>query len=159
MNQYFSVTLLVLMSVACEDESANNEESFAWGEVTMINGEVPPGELSPLRDVTTSLDTIDTDGNRLVITRGVREAGTRVGIHVHKYGGHTCVLSGVITDFIEGMEPKEFPAGTCYYMPPNTIMSAANLGDEPAILLDTFILPPGESMITILEPGWGDVSN
>ena len=53
MRQYFLVILLVLINVACEDESANNEESFTWGEVTTINGEVPPGELSPLKDVTT----------------------------------------------------------------------------------------------------------
>lgn len=122
--------------------------------VTTINGEVPAGELLPLKDVTTMLDTVQTDGNRLIITQGVRKAGTRAGIHVHKYGGHTCVMSGVITDFIEGKESSTWPAGTCYYMPPNIPMAAANLGTEDAILVDTFILPPGEPTITILEPGW-----
>lgn len=123
-------------------------------DLTMINGEIPQGEMLPLHDVTTMLDTIQSDGNRVVVTRGIRKAGTRAAIHVHEYGGHTCVMSGVITDFVEGHENMTFPAGTCYYMPPNTPMSAANLGTEDAVLIDTFILPEGAPTITIREPGW-----
>ena len=55
---------------------------------------------------------------------------------------------------MEGAKPQKWPAGACYYMPPNTIMSAANLGEEDATLIDTFSLPPGEPTITILEPGY-----
>lgn len=118
---------------------------------TRINGTVPPGEVAGLVDVTVMIDTVQTDGNRLVVTKGTRRAGTRVGIHVHKFGGHTCVLSGVITDFVEGHDPGLFPAGTCYYMPPETPMTASNLGTEDAVLIDTFILPPEEPTITIIE--------
>lgn len=123
-------------------------------DVTTINGTVPLGEMLPLRDVTTMLDTIESGGQRLVITRGVRLAGTRAAIHVHQYGGSTCVVSGTITDFVEGRDSNVFPAGTCYYMPPNTLMTAANLGAEDAVLIDTFTLPPGAPTITIREPGW-----
>jgi quercetin dioxygenase-like cupin family protein len=125
-----------------------------FGSMTMLNGETLPGVMLPLQNDVTMLDTIDADGNRLLVTQGTRLAGTRVAIHVHKYGGHTCVLSGVITDFAEGEKSKTYPAGTCYYMPPNIPMSAANLGTEDAVLIDTFILPVGEARITILEPGW-----
>ena len=65
-----------------------------------------------------------------------------------------CVESGEITDFVEGLADAIYPAGSCYYMPSNTPMAAANLGEEDAVLIDTFVLPPGEDMITILEPGW-----
>lgn len=78
---------------------------------------------------------------------------TRVGIHVHQYGGYTCVIKGVITLFVEGKDPQLSQAGKCYYMPPNVAMAAANLGSEDAILIDNFILPPGEDFITIIEPG------
>lgn len=132
---------------------ASEQNPFAQA-ITQINGSVPPGELLPLQNTVTMLDTIDANGLRLVIMKGVRKAGTRVGIHVHKYGGHTCVMSGEITDFVEGLEPQVYPAGTCYYMPPNTPMSAANLGEEDAVLIDTFNLPEGEPTITILEPNW-----
>lgn len=122
--------------------------------VTTINGKVPDGALLPLQDVTVMLDTVDADGKRLLIAKGTRKAGTRVAIHIHKYGGHTCVLSGEITDFVEGRMPMHWPAGSCYYMPPGVFMSAANLGTEDAVLIDTFNLPPGEEFITILEPGY-----
>jgi len=124
-------------------------------DVTTVNGSVPDGLMLPLQDVTTMLDTVDANGNRLVVTRGIRLAGTRAPIHTHRYGGHTCVVSGTITDFVEGHpEPMVAPAGTCYYMPPGTLMTAANLGTEDAVLIDNFILPPGEPTITVREPGW-----
>jgi hypothetical protein len=61
-----------------------------------------------------------------------------------------------MTDFVEGHEPMSFPAGTCYYMPPNTPMAAANLGTEDVHLYDTFNLPPDAPTITVIEPGWSD---
>ncbi len=126
------------------------------GPVSMINGAVPQGKLDPLQNVSTMLDTVDSQGNRLFVSRGTRMPGTRVGIHVHEYGGHTCVISGEITDFVEGQESSTFPAGTCYYMPPNTLMTAANLGTETAVLIDNFTLPIDAPVITILEPGWDE---
>ena len=122
--------------------------------VTTINGEKPPGRLERLVDVKTMMDTVDVTGKRVLVEKGVRKAGTRVAIHVHQYGGHTCVMSGEITDFMEGHPPSKWPAGTCYYMPPNLLMTAANLGTEDAVLIDTFILPPGAPTITIREPGY-----
>lgn len=123
-------------------------------DITTINGQRPPGRLERLVDVKKMMDTVDVNGNRMLVERGVRKAGTRVAIHVHQYGGHTCVMSGEITDFMEGHPPSKWPAGTCYYMPPNLLMTAANLGTEDAVLIDTFILPPGAPTITIREPGY-----
>lgn len=120
-------------------------------EVNTINGETPPGTVADLVHTSTMLDAIDANGMRVVALKGTRKAGTRVGIHVHKFGGHTCVLSGEITGYVEGHAPKKFPAGTCYYMPPDTPMAAANLGSVDAVLIDNFNLPPGESMIDIIE--------
>lgn len=145
--------MAVVLLAGCSRDLADQTMSTAR-DVTQINGETPPGRLLPLQDVRTMLDTIDATGLRLVITRGTRVAGTRVAIHTHQFGGHTCVLSGTITDFVEGSEPMTWPAGSCYYMPPNTLMSAANLGTEDAVVIDTFNLPAGAPTITIREPGW-----
>lgn len=142
-----------LVATACASKRDDEPEQFTEA-ITTINGSVPTGELLPLQNLETMLDTIDANGLRLVIIKGIRKAGTRVGIHIHKYGGHTCVISGEITDFVEGKEPQVYQAGSCYYMPPNTPMSAANLGDEDAVLIDTFNLPEGEPTIIILEPNW-----
>lgn len=127
-------------------------------DVTTINGITPPGRLLPMQDFTMLIDTIDSQGNHLMVSRGVRKAGTRVAIHTHKYGGHTCVLKGTITDYVEGHEPMVWPAGSCYYMPANTLMSADNEGTEDAVLLDSFTVPPGEPVYTIREPGWPEES-
>jgi hypothetical protein len=42
-------------------------------------------------------------------------------------------------------------------MPLATPMNAANLGTEPAGLIDNFTLPSDSPMITILEPRWDEV--
>lgn len=124
--------------------------------VTEINGAVPESALKPLQDVESLVPPglIDSLGREVIIHRGIREAGTRVGIHIHEYGGYTLVLSGVITDFVEGKPTKSYHAGQWYYMPANTPMSAANLGAEDAELIDIFLVPPGQPEITIIEPGW-----
>lgn len=116
-----------------------------------INGFPPPAQATGLKDTVIMMDRLLPSGERIVVARGTRPAGTRAPIHVHKYGGHTCVLSGAITDFVEGLAPSLFPADSCYYMPANTPMTAANLGSEDAVLIDTFILPPGEDTITVIE--------
>lgn len=127
--------------------------------ITTINGSTPPGVMTRLADLKTMLDTTQADGRRLLIIQGVRKPGTRAPIHVHDFGGSTCVLSGTITDFVEGKEPMTYPAGTCYYMAPGTPMTAANLGTVDVHLIDTFVQPPEASAITVLEPNWPDLSD
>jgi hypothetical protein len=59
----------------------------------------------------------------------------------------------MITDFIDGPEPMEFPAGTHCYVPPITLMATANLGTEDAILIGSFNQPPGTPLTTIRKSG------
>lgn len=129
------------------------------GSTTTLNGATPAGVMAPLSGMSVMLDTIQADGNRLLVKQGVRKPGTRAPIHYHDFGGHTCVLSGTITDFVEGKEPMTFPAGTCYYMPPDVAMTAANLGSEDVMLIDTFVGPPDAPAILVLEPGWPDLTD
>ena len=126
--------------------------------VTEINGQILPPEIEmkPLQNVIDLVPPgyIDSFGREVIIHRGIREAQTRVGIHIHEYGGYTLVLSGTITDYVEGMDPMTHGPGDWYYMPPDTPMSAANEGTEDAELIDIFLVPPGQPSITIIEPGW-----
>jgi len=145
--------LILLASVLMLSSACTSTPQWTY-PITTINSATPPGKLQPLANTSTMLDTKQSDGLRLLVTKGTRLAGTRVAIHVHEYGGHTCVLSGEITDFVEGKANGRYPAGTCYYMPANTPMSAANLGKEDAVLIDTFVLPFGAPPITIMEPGY-----
>ena len=137
--------------------SGSKVEPTYFYPVTTINGQTLPGKMKPLQNVIDLVPSgyIDSFGREVVIHRGIREAGTRVGIHIHEYGGYTLVLSGTITDYVEGMDPMVHGSGDWYYMPPNTPMSAAN-NDESVHteLIDIFIVPPGQPEITIIETGW-----
>lgn len=123
-------------------------------DTATINGKPPPGRVLPLQDVTLLIDELTSSGQRVVVARGTRKAGTRAAIHIHEHGGFTCVLSGEITIFVDGREPKKQPAGTCYYMPAGILMSAVNLGDADAVLTDNFIAPAGAPLMVVREPGY-----
>ena len=58
---------------------------------TKINGQSLPGTLSTLVDSKVLLDICNAQGQRVYIVKSIRKAGTRVGIHVHKYGGYTLI--------------------------------------------------------------------
>lgn len=122
---------------------------------TKINGEALPGRLFSLQNVDVVADKIIGDA-QLLVELGTRKAGTRVGIHVHEYGGATFVIGGKgkITDFVQGLPNADYPAGSYYYMPANIPMSAANLTGKGVRLMDVFVTPVGEPVITFLEPGY-----
>ena len=71
-------------------------------DVAGLNGAAPPVPVAPLVATRTMMDIIDARGMRVVVLMGTRRAGTRAPIHVHDFGGHTCVFSGEITIFMEG---------------------------------------------------------
>ena len=121
---------------------------------TTINGTTPPGSLTPTQNKKVLLDIINEQGQRVLMVKAVRKVGTRVGIHLHKFGGYTLILSGEMTDFVEGIPNKKYGPNSGYYMPPNTPMSAGNLGNKDVELIDIFIGQPGEPYIEILEPDW-----
>jgi quercetin dioxygenase-like cupin family protein len=121
---------------------------------TTINGTTPPGILAPTQNKEVLLDIINDQGQRVLMVKAIRKAGTRVGIHLHKFGGYTIILSGEMTDFVQGKPNKKYGPNSSYYMPPNTPMSAGNLGNKDVELIDIFIGQPGEPYIEIIEPDW-----
>ena len=151
-----AATLLTSCGQTTQPEGTAPFDISAYQGTTLINGTIPEGVMAPMVDVTSLIDTTTSEGQHLIVTRGIRPPSTRAGIHIHQWGGYTCVESGVITDFIEGKEPAVFEAGTCYYMPADTLMSAANLGTEPAVLVDNFVIPYGEETVNVVESGWDE---
>ena len=100
------------------------------------------------------MDVINHRGQRVLMLKSVRKAGTRVGIHIHPHGGYVLVLKGELTDFIQGQPAKTYGTNSAYYMPACTLMSVANVGDEDAELVDMFVGPNGKPYVQILELGW-----
>ena len=121
---------------------------------TQINGQTLTGQLAPVVDSQILLNTVNAQGQSIKIMKGIRKAGTRVGIHVHKYGGYTLILKGEMTDYVQGLPVKKYKANSGYYMPPCTPMSASNEGPEDVELIDIFIGKPCQPYIQILEPDW-----
>ena len=131
-------------------------QPFDWHyDTKQINSERVPGELLPLQFSHEVVNQI-VDNQHIRVSLGVREAGTRVGIHVHESGGTTFVVSGDgrITDFVQGYNDTYNPKGHYYYMPSDLPMSAANLTEEPVVLMDIFVTPVNGAPITIIEPGY-----
>ena len=150
------LALLLLAAAAGTGPTAAQADDMVIGvlDVAGLNGAAPPVPVAPLVATHTMMDIIDARGMRVVVVMGTRKAGTRAPIHVHDFGGHTCVFKGEITVFMEGRAPRRQPAGSCYDMPPATPMSAANLGPEDVVLTDTFSLPPGQPLMTLREKGY-----
>ena len=121
--------------------------------VKTINGKSLPGVIKRLVNTKTLVDEIRPDGQRILAVRGTRLPGTRVPIHVHQFSGLTCIISGQVTDFVEGQAEKVFGAGDCYFMPAETPMSAVNLGTKSVVLVDVFVLPDGAKPMRVIESG------
>jgi quercetin dioxygenase-like cupin family protein len=150
-------------STAAQDEPADAlvvspAPSPPAADVTTINGEAPPGEPTRVDGSETLLDVID-DGLQHLVYRDTRSPGTRSPIHMHPYGGTTCVTSGQMTLYLEGSEPFTAYEGDCYWMPPGLPMTGANTGDSFAVMLDNFAVPPGEPIWWIVEPGLEDIAD
>lgn len=125
-----------------------------------INGQELPNKASKTmfeRRLLT-IDQLDASGKPTgwvtVTSRSVRDRGTRSPIHVHPFGGQTCVVSGEMSLYLDG-EPTVQVAGPgdCYWMPAGRRMSGVNSADTPTIMIDTFVVPKGEQVWIVVEPG------
>lgn len=129
------------------------------GSTTTLNGETPPGVMAAMSDLAVIIDTVQEDGQRLLVQEGTRKPGTRSPIQYHDFAGQTCVTAGTITHFVEARDPVDYPSGTCYEIPPDVAMTAANLGTEDVRIIDTFLAPPDAPTIIVIEPGWPDLTD
>jgi quercetin dioxygenase-like cupin family protein len=131
-----------------------------------INGEVPPNKASKTMFESRLLtqDVLDARGKPtgyvIVTSRSVRDQGTRSPIHVHPHGGQTCVVAGEMSLYLDG-EPTVQVAGPgdCYWMPAGRRMSGVNSAKSRTTMIDTFIVPKGEQVWIVVEPGMEDAQN
>ena len=150
----------IVLLVACSSGSAQEviDEVTSFPLVSTINGEVPPGEPTLVHTSKLILDTM-RDGQQVRVYRDVREPGTRAPIHIHPFGGWTCVVSGKAVLYLDGSTPKETGPGECVDMPAMVPMSNVNPGPEPAVLLDNFVTPPDAPVWRIIEIGQEGLGN
>jgi quercetin dioxygenase-like cupin family protein len=131
-----------------------------------INGKSLPNKASKtmFESRLITQDVTDATGKPtgwvVVTSRSVRDQGTRSPIHVHPHGGQTCVVSGEMSLYLDG-EPKVQTAGPgdCYWMPAGRRMSGVNSADSRTIMIDTFVVPKGEQVWIVVEPGMKDAQD
>jgi quercetin dioxygenase-like cupin family protein len=132
----------------------------------LVNGKIPPNTPTKTMFESRLLTEPQTDakGNKtgmvLVTSRSVRDKGTRSPIHVHPFGGQTCVVSGEMSLYLDGEpEIKVAGPGDCYYMPAGRRMTGVNSADTRTIMIDTFVVPAGDQVWIVVEPGMEDAQN
>lgn len=177
-NRFIAASGVLIMAVGmatgCSSTSPESDEAMAQASsshssmtaqehvqhsedaVTTINGEVPPNNPTRVTGSKTVLDIVQ-DGQRHLVFRDERPAGTRSPIHEHPYGGTTCMASGEMTLYLEGSEPQVAGPGECYWMPPGLPMTGVNTGDGVAVLYDMFTVPDGQAVWIVVEAGEQDL--
>ena len=135
--------------------------SFAFAE-SLPNPNIPPvsnlinGKVLPMTPTLAKNQTLVMDqkiGKFTLFTHlTLRAKGTRAPIHVHPFGGQTCVVSGEMTLYMDGAQPVKKVAGECYWMPAVTRMSGVNTGDSDALMYDTFLVDNEDDIWIIVEP-------
>ena len=150
--------LTAAVVAGCSAQSSASHDGYDSETVVTINGEIPPNKPTALTKSTVLVDVVE-DGQRHVVFRDERPAGTRSPIHEHPYGGVTCMVSGEMTLYLEGSEPQTAGPGQCYSMPPATPMTGVNTGDDVAVLFDIFTVPEGEAVWKVVEEGQQDLQD
>ena len=116
-----------------------------------LNGSTLPGTLARSINQKRLFDKSDENGNQFIIARTTRAAQTRTPIHLHEYGGVTCVIEGEMTLYLEKAEPKRAVAGECYDMPAGLMMAGFNSGSTAAVMHDIFTVPRGSDVWWVVE--------
>ena len=99
-------------------------------------------------------------GMVLVTSKSIRDKGTRSPIHVHPFGGQTCVVAGEMSLYLEGTgQIQKAGPGECYWMPAGRRMSGVNSADSITIMIDSFVVPKDSQVWIVVEPGMEDAQD
>jgi quercetin dioxygenase-like cupin family protein len=174
MSKKYSIIATVIAAVALSGYYINSQISDSVTQLPnpniersdKINGKELPNKPSKtmFEQRLITQDILDARGRptnwTIVTSRSVRDKGTRSPIHVHPHGGQTCVVTGEMSLYLDG-EPTVQKAGPgdCYWMPSGRRMSGVNSADIPTIMIDTFVVPKGEQVWIVVEPGMEDAQD
>lgn len=149
MKKNLTCLVILLIPFCGHTQSAAQSQKL----VTELNGSLPPEQIARSLNQVRLLNSSDGKGNQIIVEQTTRAAKTRTPIHMHDFGGVTCVIEGEMTLYLEGAEPKRAQAGECYYMPAGRMMAGVNSGVSPAVMHDTFTLPKDAAAWRIVEQG------
>jgi quercetin dioxygenase-like cupin family protein len=154
--------LLALTLAACGTSAATapdaERQADEFPPTTTVNGEKLPGK-PVLTHSSEEILSLMRDGRSVRVYRDTRDAGTRSPIHVHPYGGWTCIVEGQAVFFLEGSDSIEAGPGECFEMPALTAMSNYNPGPGTTTMLDSFVSPEGANLWVPIEACLADLGH
>ncbi len=166
MKKYQIIASLLIAAMPILATGQHNISNPNIERSNKINGKEVPNKATKtmFESRLLTVDQLDARGKptgmTLVTSRSVRDKGTRSPIHVHPFGGQTCVVSGEMSLYLEGTEEiKRAGPGECYYMPAGRRMTGVNSADSVTIMIDTFVVPKGEQVWIVVEPGMEDAQD
>jgi len=97
---------------------------------------------------------IGTPGREVVQVRAEFDTGASIGKHTHPGEEFGYLLEGTLELEIAGKPNATLKAGDAFFVPPETVHAARNVGKGPAKVLATYVVEKGKPLATLLkEPG------
>jgi len=90
-------------------------------------------------------------GKEVVQARAEFDAGASIGKHTHPGEEFGYILEGSLEFEIAGKPTKTLKAGETFFIPPETVHAAKNVGNGPAKVLATYVVEKGKPLATMVK--------
>ena len=90
-------------------------------------------------------------GREVVQARAEFEPGAAIGKHTHPGEEFGYLLEGAIELEVAGKPNARLKAGDTFFVPPETIHAAKNVGSGPAKVLATYVVEKGKPLSTMVK--------
>ncbi len=90
-------------------------------------------------------------GREVVQARAEFDTGASIGKHTHPGEEFGYILEGSLEFEIDGKPNKTLHAGETFFIPPETVHAAKNVGKGPAKVLATYVAEKGKPLATMIK--------
>ena len=90
-------------------------------------------------------------GREVVQARADFDAGASIGKHTHPGEEFGYILEGTLEFEVAGKPNARLKAGETFFIPPETIHAAKNVGSAPAKVLATYVVEKGKPLSTMVK--------
>jgi quercetin dioxygenase-like cupin family protein len=94
---------------------------------------------------------LGTPGREVVQVRAEFETGASIGKHTHPGEEFGYLLEGNLEVEITGKPTATLKAGDTFFVPPETVHAARNVGKGPAKVLATYVVEKGKPVATMVK--------
>lgn len=92
-----------------------------------------------------------TPGREVVQARAEFDTGASIGKHTHPGEEFGYLLEGTLEFEVAGRPKSTVKAGETFFIPPETVHAARNVGSGPAKVLATYVVEKGKPLATMVS--------